>query len=611
MARGSDAARAEASVTGDGRHDAPLPRFPWLGLTLVWLGLCALLMVRFWPDVAAAHYSDVDDLMRLMQVRDLLHGQSWFDMTQHRIDPPFGLPMHWSRLVDLPILAVIAPLAPLIGEARAEQVAVAIVPLITLGTAMIGLLAMVRRLLGPDPLLVLLAPFMLVTAPAVLMQMFPTRIDHHGWQIAMATLAVAALLDRRPLRSGLLAGAATAVLLSISLEGLPFAVATAGILALLWAANRESSVRLSAFMAALAVVEAICFVATAPTLRWTTPLCDAVKPAHVVAIIVSAAAIAIAVRATATRTLPWRLAALAICGAVGAAAFGSLAPDCIGSPFGTMDPLVHRFWYVNVVEGMPFYDQSFAGAASMLAFPIVGLAGAAIGWRRAGDAEMRRRWLLVLLIAAASFVVGAMVRRAAGFSHVVAIPGALVFVQLLRPRIEAIGARLPRVLATATMILVLSPLMPVWAAASIIPDTDSTELTPEAGCGVECGIDAIGRLPTATIFTEIDIGPRVIAATHHSVNVGPYHRLERPLHREIAAFIGSPVVARKAICDGRFAYLLIAPYSGETRIYRRAGPGGFLARLVRGEAPHWLTPMPLPTGQLRLYRIVHGPACHG
>lgn len=609
MARGSDAARAEAAVTGDGRHDAALPRFPWLGLTLVWLGLCVLLMVRFWPDVAAAHYSDVDDLMRLMQVRDLLHGQNWFDMTQHRIDPPFGLPMHWSRLVDLPILAVIAPLAPLVGEARAEQVAVAIVPLVTLGVTMIGLMAAVRRLLGPDPLLVLLAPFMLVTAPAVLMQMFPTRIDHHGWQIAMATLAFAALLDRRPLRSGLLAGAATAVLLSISLEGLPFAVATAGILALLWAANRESSVRLSAFMATLAVVEAICFAATAPTLRWTTPLCDVVKPAHVVAIIVSAAAIAVAVRATANRTLPWRIAALGICGAVGALAFGSLAPDCIGSPFGAMDPLVRRFWYVNVVEGMPFYDQSFAGAVSMLAFPIVGLAGMVIGWRRAGDAETRRRWLLVLLIAAASFVVGAMVRRAAGFSHVVAIPGALVFVQLLRPRIEGIKAQLPRVLAMAVMVFGLSPLMPVWAASSIVPDTDAVELTPESGCGADCGIAAIGRLPPATIFAEVDIGPRVIAATHHSVYVGGYHRLERPLHRAISAFIGSPEAARTIICDPRFSYVLITPHSGETSLYVKAAPRGFLARLLAGQAPDWLQQVALPTNELRLYRIERGPAC--
>lgn len=51
---------------------------------------------------------DTDNSMRLAQVRDLLHGQAWFDTAQHRMNVLNGLPMHWSRPVD-------APLAPLMG----------------------------------------------------------------------------------------------------------------------------------------------------------------------------------------------------------------------------------------------------------------------------------------------------------------------------------------------------------------------------------------------------------------------------------------------------------------------------------------------------------------
>src|SRR5580692_6682982 len=46
---------------------------------------------------------DTDSAMRLAQVRDLLHGQAWFDTVQHRMNTPYGLPMHWSRLVDAPL----------------------------------------------------------------------------------------------------------------------------------------------------------------------------------------------------------------------------------------------------------------------------------------------------------------------------------------------------------------------------------------------------------------------------------------------------------------------------------------------------------------------------
>lgn len=45
---------------------------------------------------------DTDDAMRLVQIRDLLAGQGWFDMSQHRLMPPNGAGMHWSRLVDAP-----------------------------------------------------------------------------------------------------------------------------------------------------------------------------------------------------------------------------------------------------------------------------------------------------------------------------------------------------------------------------------------------------------------------------------------------------------------------------------------------------------------------------
>ena len=35
-----------------------------------------------------------DDAMRLVEVRDLIAGQGWFDLMQHRLDPP-GVSMHW------------------------------------------------------------------------------------------------------------------------------------------------------------------------------------------------------------------------------------------------------------------------------------------------------------------------------------------------------------------------------------------------------------------------------------------------------------------------------------------------------------------------------------
>src|SRR3954470_2948132 len=81
---------------------------------------------------------DTDSAMRLVQVRDLLAGQSWFDTVQHRLNTPYGLPMHWSRLVD-------APLALL--SLVSERLALIAWPLL-LFAALLSLLARLAERLG-------------------------------------------------------------------------------------------------------------------------------------------------------------------------------------------------------------------------------------------------------------------------------------------------------------------------------------------------------------------------------------------------------------------------------------------------------------------------------
>src|SRR5581483_1595764 len=78
-----------------------------------------------------------DDAMRLVEVRDLLAGQSWFDLTQYRMDPPHGGSMHWSRLIDAPIAGLILLLRPMLGVAGAEQAALVLWPTTMLAAALV------------------------------------------------------------------------------------------------------------------------------------------------------------------------------------------------------------------------------------------------------------------------------------------------------------------------------------------------------------------------------------------------------------------------------------------------------------------------------------------
>src|SRR5437763_434317 len=73
---------------------------PYQLVLLAWVLFIAMSRVD-WFGLGVS-FGDTDDAMRLVEIRDFLAGQGWFDLHQYRLDPPAGLPMHWSRLVDLP-----------------------------------------------------------------------------------------------------------------------------------------------------------------------------------------------------------------------------------------------------------------------------------------------------------------------------------------------------------------------------------------------------------------------------------------------------------------------------------------------------------------------------
>lgn len=572
-------------------------------LVLAWALIAAIQVWLFRAEIAGLRFADVDDMMRLLEVKDWLGGQGWFDVTQYRIGP-HGIPMHWSRLVDLPLAAVIAPLAPLIGETMAEQAAITIVPIVTMGAAMAAAALAIRRLIGPGVAAAVIGAALLVLAPSVWVQLHPTRIDHHGWQIASAGFAFACLLGRSAWRGGLLAGLAASLYLNISLEGLPFAAAAGATTGLLWAIGRDRPGRLLGYLAGLAAGSALLLALVAPIGRWSIAWCDVVLPQHVLAFSIAALGAPVAVRLTATRGPIVRLAALAIVGVCAAAVLGATAPRCIAGPFGALGPLSTRLWLGHVNEGLPIWRQSLPEAITIVGFPLVGLAGTVAALRRADGREATRRWATALLLLVAALATGILVRRAAGVAHLIAVPGALALIEPLRARFAAKDSAAVRVLGEAAAILLLSPLMPVFVAAAFMPADKPGPVPAPAACDINCGMARIGALKPSGFFTSIDLGPRLVLATHHHAYTGAYHRSGAAMEATIRAFTSPPAAARPLVMASAADYLLIAPDSGESKVYAAAAPHGLMAQLEHGHVPAWLQPIATGTHELSLYRVV-------
>src|SRR5690606_10851247 len=87
------------------------------------LVVAAIAAVGGFKDLAGN--ADNDSLLRLVEVRDLIAGQGWFDLHQYRMGAAGGgLLMHWSRLVDAPIAAIVLVVTSVTGsQAVGETVA--------------------------------------------------------------------------------------------------------------------------------------------------------------------------------------------------------------------------------------------------------------------------------------------------------------------------------------------------------------------------------------------------------------------------------------------------------------------------------------------------------
>lgn len=569
----------------------------------MWALLAVLVLLVSAQRIAQWNYPDPDDILRLVQVRDLLAGQGWFDLSQTRIDPLREVPMHWSRLVDVPLALVIGVLTPIIGQAWAENFAVIAVPLATLMVAMTfaGLVAV--RLFGRETggWAVLVAGMM----PLLIHQFQPLRIDHHGWQIACFAAAFFGMAERRRGRGPLIAGVAMAAGLTISIEMLPLAAFVGAVFALRWLRDTHARLALTRYLQSLAGSLVLLYLATR---GWpgSSLYCDAISPAHLGFFLVAALGTTVL---RYTRPLPplAMIAGFGVVGVAGVAMFGWASPACLGTPFGSLDPVVRDFWYINVSEGRPIWEQDMAilipFAQLLFAFAI-----AVLLWSRA-PRDVRGWWLEFLLLFAGTLVLGTLVARSLAFASLLAtIPFSWLLGSALH-RLRTAGAAVTKFAVALATLAILLPMAPVALAHNLAPtgaDTIRTTGIAKSSCDLQRSARSLRGLPRGTVFAPLDIGPTILLETDHRVIATGHHRAEAAMRDVIATFVAGEAVSR-AIVDAYGAdYLVLCSDLVEPSIYaRRGGERSFAKRLLDGDTPGWLAPV--ETGgpdSFRVWRVL-------
>jgi len=569
----------------------------WLECAIVWL-------FWYWGNFAHLDFRDPDDAMRLVQVRDFLAGQSWFDVSQHRVSPPQGGPMHWSRLLDLPIAGIIVTLRPLLGQAMAEIVACVTVPLLTLATICFAMFAAVRRFLGVHRALLTVA--LLITSFPILVQSMPLRIDHHAWQIAAAVGVLGGMLAADARRGGWIAGASMAMWLHISGEGLPFAAIAGGVFALRYAAEPREWPRLIGYVGALAFGSAGLLLLTHGWAASLVTHCDSMSPPYLAPLALLFPAMLLGRRMAGDVTVLRRILPVAVAGAGAAALFAATGPECLAGPFVTLDPVVYRYWYLGVMEGQPIWRQGPVVAAIMIVPPLVGLVGLALAVAREPDRTRRLDWLSIIGLSLGSLAVAVLVLRAMAVAHMLALVGSAWLVASLYTRIRALPRMAERVGATV-LLCVLSPAGLAIVSSSAAERISGQPAPPpeKVACAAQEQIEALSAIPEGILFAPIDLGPAILQRTGHSVIATAHHRNVVGIGKVLRAYTGTPDEARRIVTASGAGWLLFCPTLGETQRYFAIAPDGLAARLAKGKTPGWLRPVHVPGAtDLKVYRVI-------
>jgi hypothetical protein len=575
------------------------------GILIAVLGLAAILtagLPAIRTDVFAA--MSTDDAMRLVEVRDLINGQGWFDLWQHRLDPP-GVLMHWSRVVDLPLAVSILLLKPLIGMHNAEVATLCLWPLLLFAIALMLVAAIARQMSNGAMTSQAGAVVLAMLAMPALVHFRLGAIDHHNAQIdLLLALILFTLQIERSAFKAALAGLAASLSLAIGIEMLPaiaaICVAVAGLF--IWRGAPVAR-QVAAFAVSLAASSLVLALALLPLPGLVSPVCDSIGGPVLLLTIGGGVGLTIMVGIDRCHTALWlRLATAAGTAVALLGAFSSLFPACLASPYALVDPLVMSLWLDQVQESISLgrmLQLAPEQAFGFYAFPLITLGIAAAALIRSNPLE-RFRWIVGIVALAALIGVSVWELRGTGGASMVAAPIFAAAAVVVWPSL-AMGRNLIllALLVSPASFAVLGP-----AAKPLIDLIYVSKMTiPDATCQSASDAASLNQLPRGRVMAPIDIGPAILLETGHDIFAAPYHRNNAGNLATLELMLAPPPMAHRILSDHHVDYVVICRKAPDQAVIDRA-PDGLAARLGRGETPEFLEPIDLgPAAKIYAWRL--------
>jgi len=565
-----------------------------------------------------------DAYMRMVRVWEWWQGGSWYQSVSARSNWPDGEILHWTRPLDVTLLALASPLWPFVGLHKALFIAGVIVSPVMAALSMWVLVRGTRDLLdlrGQAMLMVLFA-FQPITRAYFL----AARPDHHG-MILLAFCTVLALLlryahDPEARRSApTWAGAAAAFGLWVSVESLTTELFALAALGLPWIVTGDQRwlLGLRRFALTGALVLALMMGVERPPGEWLSAE-EYDRLSTVQAVLMALIALGIEfmwrTRVRAGLTINARLGTAAVAGIGASALMALLFPDFFKGPFGAaMDPRLDAMWLGKIQELQPLISadwQSGVGAAQVLGPALWLGVWAGLRHRQRRTGAPFDETMLVLLLAGLLYLPLSMfqLRWGAYFGVTVSVAWAALFQRLLDWRGgPVIGPapgtpilRVPAVLGLVTLHLFASAALSVLA-----PDAsakDQAKVCQWRDLAPLLRSEAFGGGAPRVILSHIHQGPEILYRTPHRVIGTPYHRNTNGILDVYTALTTTDAATAREIMTRRHVdFVILCADSAEERHVLKVQGDTMVRKLVTDTAPSWLTKVPLPNGLEAYFRI--------
>ncbi len=569
---------------------------------------------------------DTDDYMYLVQILDWLHGQGWYDNVQHRLNPPDGVPIHFSRLAMLPMAAMIKFIEFLgLGPKGSATIMAMVYPVMLLAW-LFGVLRwcaqsiMAKEWVGATA-------FVGVFAVQTTYMFQPGHVDHHNIIIVLVMLALGSAFrmmqnpeqHRWPLYIGLL----MAVGMTIALEILPWILLLSAFIGF-WGVMRGGTTLRAGLLYSMVflVGSALCLLITRPPSDLFN--LDVLTYSVVYVILAAGIAVTFAGAFLATRApLLMRAIVALLVAVISGYAFFHHFPEMVAGPYGGIDPALARIILDEISEAQPLKEPAtqWLSVFWMIGSFTIAVPAGIYFWVKSSGVQ-RWLWSLLMVLLLASLALSLFYQR-----RFIATANALEILpmtMLLQQGWSWIGANWrgrKQFFAEVMLILITGPLLVVLVPAMADGRSFNTGVflysvtfgVEESACETydlenalrnPLGIGSRQRM----IMNPMGLGPELLFRTQHKVLAAPFH-MDVEGNVDATRFFSTPypeeaeAIARRRHIDLVVTCALVESYYFHKKPWDKtddvSGPGQdfaphFIERLVQGHIPAWLKPMKVP-----------------